>query len=70
MTLIERLAGVQPFEDYEFHARRRFCQPSEKTLAFAKKVFDRLKKEFDAGLEAWCERNSGTNGKVRLFWEV
>ena len=30
MTLIERLAGVQPFEDYEFHARRRFCQPSEK----------------------------------------
>ena len=45
MTLIERLAGIQPFEDYEFHARRRFCQPSEKTLAFARKVFDRLKKE-------------------------
>ena len=67
MTLIERLAGVQPFEDYEFHARRRFCQPSEKTLAFAKKVFDRLSVEFDAGLEAWCERNSGISGKVRWF---
>ena len=67
MTLIERLAGVQPFEDYEFHARRRFCQPSEKTLAFARKVFDRLSAEFDAGLEAWCERNSGMFGKVRWF---
>ena len=70
MTLIERLAGVQPFEDYEFHARRRFCQPSEKTLAFERKVFDRLSAEFDAGFEAWCERHSGANGKVRLFWEV
>ena len=67
MTLIERLAGVQPFEDYEFHARRTFCQPSEKTLAFARKVFDRLKKEFDAGFEDWCERNSGISGKVRWF---
>ena len=61
MTLIERLAGVQPFEDYEFHARRRFCQPSEKTLAFAKKLFDRLSAEFDAEFEAWCERNSGNS---------
>ena len=67
MTLIERLAGVQPFEDYEFHAKRRFCQPSERTLVFAKKVFDRLSAEFDAGFEAWCERNSGTNGKVKWF---
>lgn len=64
MTLIERLAGVQPFEDYEFHARRRFCQPSEKTLTFAKKVFDRLEKELNAEFEAWCERNSGVSGPV------
>ena len=67
MTLIERLAGVQPFEDYEFHAKRRFCQPSKETLTFAKKVFDRLKKEFDTEFEAWCERNSGVSGPVKWF---
>lgn len=67
MTLIERCVGNLSIEDYEFHAERLFCKPSKRTLAFAKKVFDRLEKEFDAEFEAWCERNSGIKGRVRIF---
>lgn len=59
MTLIERCVGNLGMEDYEFHARKMFCQPSEKTLALAEKVFERLSAEFDAEFDAWCERNSG-----------
>ena len=58
MTLIERCVGNLSMEDYEFHAERLFCKPSEKTLALARKVFNRLDKQFDAEFDAWCRRNS------------
>lgn len=61
-TLIENLVGRGlNVEDYVFHARKFFCQPSKRTLAFAEKVLTRLDRKFADELEAWAE--SQTNRK-------
>lgn len=60
-TLIENLVGRGlNVKDYEFHARRFFCQPSKRTLALAEKVLTRLNRKFADDLEAWAESQANS----------
>lgn len=60
MTLIENLVGKGlSVEDYEFQARRLFCQPSEKTLAFAETVLDRLEGKLEEEMELYFYESGG-----------
>lgn len=71
-TLIENLVGRGlNVEDYEFHARRFFCQPSKKTLALAERVMMRLENKLADELEAWCieQEKRGPIGKnIPVEW--
>ena len=57
MTLVQNLVGRGlNVEDYEFHAKKLFCQPSPKTLALAEAVLDRLEAELEEEMELYfCE---------------
>ena len=71
-TLIENLVGRGlNVEDYAFHARRFFCQPSKKTLALAEKVLKRLEDKFYEDIEAWCleQKKKGSVGRnIPVEW--
>lgn len=71
-TLIENLVGRGlNVKDYEFHARRFFCQPSKRTLALAEKVLMRLECKFADELEAWCieqEKREPIGQNVPVEW--
>lgn len=60
MTLVQSLVGRGlNVGDYEFHARKMFCQPSEKTLVLAEKVLDRLEAELEEEMELYFYESGG-----------